>query len=262
EFRRKPSRKVKAYATLQRPLPFEVLDLLSAAAENARNGRQTVYLSSSGAACGSSAWVEACRVLESLGGAQTTRGSFHFDYPPFEVLRSVILSGCVPDQKAFQFYPTPETLAEQLVEALEVQDDDTLLEPSAGQGGIACRLPKEQTTCVELSALNCQVLRAKGFTVIEGDFLQWSDQAFLEGKRFSKVAMNPPFSEGRAVAHLEAAARLVSPNGRLVAILPGSMRNADLLPGFKARWSSPIEGAFAGTGVTVAILIADRIAQN
>ena len=260
EFRREPSRKVKTYATLQRPLPFEVLDLLSAAADATRNGRQTAYLSSSGADCNSTSWAEACRVLESLGGAQIARGHFQFDYPPYEVLRSVILSGCVPDQKAYQFYPTQETLAEQVEEELEIQDDDTVLEPSAGQGGLACRLPKEQTTCVELSAMNCQVLRSKGFNVIEGDFLQWSEQAFLEGKRFSKVGMNPPFSEGRAIAHLEAAARLVSPNGRLVAILPGSMHNTDPLPRFKTRWSSPIDGAFAGTGVTVTILVADRVA--
>lgn len=69
--------------------------------------------------------------------------------------------------------------------------------------------------------------------------------------------MNPPFAGGRAQMHVEAAARLLSPGGRLVAVLPASMRGKDLLPGFDHHWSSVFENEFAGTSVAVVILVVD-----
>lgn len=68
--------------------------------------------------------------------------------------------------------------------------------------------------------------------------------------------MNPPFSEGRAAAHVEAAAALVRKGGRLVAVLPASMRNKYSLPGFDVTWSRQLDNEFAGTSVSVAIMAA------
>lgn len=82
------------------------------------------------------------------------------------------------------------------------------------------------------------------------------------GLRFSRILMNPPFSDGRARAHLDAAARLLStaPGARLVAILPASMRGraVDSLPGLQLQWSPVFANEFDGCGAAVAILAAVR----
>nr|WP_256371785.1 methyltransferase [Erwinia tracheiphila] len=114
-------------------------------------------------------------------------------------------------------------------------------------------MPKAQTTCVEISPLHCRVMEAKGHNVIEADFLAW---AYVTAQRFDVVVMNPPFSEGRPVAHLNAAAELVKNGGRLAAILPVGSDRKKLLPGWDYSWSAPMEGMFAGTSVRVVRLMA------
>jgi tRNA1(Val) A37 N6-methylase TrmN6 len=90
--------------------------------------------------------------------------------------------------------------------------------------------------------------------VAKADFLKWKPR-----KRFDRVVMNPPFSEARWPAHLEHAASLVAPGGRLVAVLPKGARNRKgLLAGWSKRWSEDIEGEFAGTSAVVVILTAER----
>lgn len=73
--------------------------------------------------------------------------------------------------------------------------------------------------------------------------------------------MNPPFSRGRWAQHLQAAASLLSDNGRLVASLPASARHADVLPGWRLEWSRDFDNEFAGTSISVVILSAEPPAQ-
>ncbi|MOA68445.1 hypothetical protein D3C78_1960690 [compost metagenome] len=74
--------------------------------------------------------------------------------------------------------------------------------------------------------------------------------------------MNPPYSEGRWSAHLEAAGKLVESGGRLGAVLPLSAKRkaAELLPGFDLEFSEPIDNAFSGTSISVVLLKAVRCA--
>lgn len=138
---------------------------------------------------------------------------------------------------------------------LDIQPTETCLEPQAGQGGIADLLPKDRTLCVEVSPLHGMILREKGHTVIEGDFLAWNP-----GTLFDVIACNPPYSEGRWQAHLRYAGTLVEAGGRLGAVLPLSARQqaAELLPGFDLEFSTPIDNAFAGTSISVLLLKATK----
>jgi tRNA1(Val) A37 N6-methylase TrmN6 len=158
----------------------------------------------------------------------------------------------VPDVKTHQYYPTPASIASIVVDLAAIGPDDIVLEPSAGQGGLAQFLPFERTTCIEISKLHCDILTAKGFAAVQSDFLAWASAA----PKFDRIVMNPPFSEGRALAHLQVAANLLKPAGRLVAVLPASMKGKDVLPGWALEWSDVHSGEFAGTGVSVAILTA------
>jgi hypothetical protein len=197
------------------------------------------------------------RVIEALGGVKQPEGWFQFDYDAGELLATVGVSGCLPDDKAHQFYPTPRGLAERLVELAAIGEAHTVLEPSAGRGGLADLLPKDRTVCVEVSGLNAAVLGAKGHAVECADFLQWSEPSAVWG-RFDRVVMNPPFSGGRAEAHLQAAARLVKRGGRLAAILPSGLRGKDLLPGWHMQWSPVLSNQFPGVSVDVVLLAAER----
>lgn len=264
EFRTKPAKRHKEFQMMGRPLPFAVLDWLGGfkpANSYSKDDRgRAVWTPILNAVqferrqCSDVAFQEAQRVLISIGGVRTKAGDWQFDYPPGDAIREIICSGCVPDVKAHQYYPTPEVVARAAIELADIGPDDTVLEPSAGQGGIASLLPNQgHVVCVEISKLHCDILKAKGFVTVEGDFINWS----INAPKFDRVVMNPPFSEGRALAHLQQAARLVKSKGRVVAILPASFKGKDVLPGWAVTWSGVFDGEFSGTSVSVVILTAE-----
>lgn len=261
QFRQKPKRKVKDFEMIARPLPFSVLAALGGMREATRRigdgyPERREYIKNSRMFDGYVVNAEAQRVLESIGGVPCGH-YYQFDYNPTEVLDLIVASGCIPDKQAHQFYPTPEKLARIAVELADIGDNDLVLEPSAGQGGIADFLPKDRTTCIEIAPLNCTVLKAKGYNVIEGDFIVWADLKPFT-REFDVVVMNPPFADGRAKLHSEYASTKVNQGGRLVAILPASMRGKDFLPGFACEWSPIFENEFSGTSVAVVMLKATR----
>lgn len=275
QFRQKPNKKIKDFTLMDNPLPFAVLAVL--AGLKAESHIPTRF----------NRWEDpkppittnpfnrrldwrdedkairsrAASVLEYIGGVLIRAGEqkniniWEFDYDPSRILGEIIASGCVPDQKSHQYYPTPESLAKRAVTDADIQPNDKCLEPSAGTGNIAELMPTDQTCCVEISALHCRVLEAKGLTVEQADFIAWAE---ITHKRFDKVVMNPPFSEGRAKAHVEAAANLITPGGRLVAILPSGMKNKDILPGWSCEWSELIDNEFEGTSISVVLLVAQK----
>ena len=265
QFRERPKKRLKEFQMIGRPLPFAVLARLDKLAE-ARNPVSTTgyhdtrwvrvpgcYEFSYGGASDHVA-AEADKVLQALGGTMAERGRWAFDYDPLSVIKEIVASGCIPDQKAHQFYPTPERLARIAVDLAEIGDAHQVLEPSAGMGGLADLLPTERTTCVEISPLHCKVLEAKGHNVTQADFLAWS------GAPVDRIVANPPFSEGRWKAHTEHAANMLRDGGRLVAILPASAKNSLSLPGLNCRWHGPYDNEFSGTSVSVVMLQADKSA--
>lgn len=263
QFRQRPKKRSKDFDMLRRPLPARVLEVLAdakAARERVGTGWPERYrtvpqsLALPYGSKGAAAWDEAARVLESLGGVRQPGGWFEFDYAPEDVMQDLIASGCLPDRVAHQFFWSPPAVVAKCEEMARLDLDGENLEPSAGHGHLAAFLPKERTTCVEISPLHCAILRAKGFDTEQADFLQWAPQAAAAGRRFDRVVMNPPFSDGRALAHVEAAATLLRHGGRLVAVLPASMRGQDLVPGFGCEWSEVIAGAFAHTSAAVAVV--------
>lgn len=187
-------------------------------------------------------------VLSFIGGIENN-SSWSFNYNAVDVLATIIRTGCIPNKKSHQYYPTQETLANLVVDLADIDQYDRILEPSAGQGGIADLLPKNRTTCVEISEVNATVLKSKGFEVIEADFLKTKFN-----QKFTKIVMNPPFDKGQAERHLKRATSLLEKDGKLVAVLPASLVGKELIDGMKHTWTGIIEGAFEDTGVRVAVL--------
>lgn len=265
-FRTKPNRKVKEIELMQKPLPFSVIDILAGMSdaikhiktdnhwqpykhEKIKNAKQFSYEDKDKHL--TSAVVD---ILTLIGGVKHSDGYFEFDYDPTDVINDIVNSGCVPDFKSHQYYPTPKNLAEKAVELAELKSDDSILEPSAGQGGIADVINIGKLTCVEVSKLQCKILEEKGYNVIHNDFLKWVES---DGEHlfYDKIIMNPPFSEGRWKAHLEAAFTKLKTNGKLIAILPSSTYNKQLLKGINHEYYGPFDNEFSGTSVSVVIVI-------
>lgn len=268
EFRTKPKRakKIKDFELFDKPLPFAVVELL-ARMEPAKRKKEVQFRDYwdpiprtrkfGYGEKDKAALAQAEKVLEAIGAVRDKEGNtefWRFDYEPGQVLNEIVCSGCIPDQKSHQFYPTPATVAEAAIElaAVDATPGMNWLEPSAGLGGLADLMPQDDTTCVEISELHCQILKAKGHVVFEADFLKWGPAT---GK-YDRIVMNPPYSEGRWQAHLQHAATMLKPGGRLFAILPSSAKGKDILPGLKHEWSSVYSNEFAGTSVSVVILSA------
>lgn len=270
EFRRKPKRqrKIKDFELFDRPLPFSVISLLAGLKEAHRRVenpgfnepkfrpvRLTRRFDFDAHRADKYALAEAARVIEAIGGAKVDgEDHWQFDYEPAEVLDQIICTGAIPDQKSHQFYPTPAEIAQEVAERVldGLGPRDMILEPSAGMGGLADFLPRDQVQCVEVSQLHWQVLRSKGYDAICDDFL------ILPLGQYDRIAMNPPFSEGRWRAHLERAESLLAPGGRLVAVLPESARGSVELPGCSLAWSGVYSNQFKGASVSVVILTAHR----
>jgi Domain of unknown function (DUF4942)/Methyltransferase small domain len=257
EFRQKPKRRAKQYTEMQRPIPFAAIQILHEGMHNRRYSKGNEFAFGYEATKKDAAYQEACRILSAIGGTPRKGGGFDFEYNPSDVIREIIVSGCIPDKQAYQFYPTPLKLAKIAVDLAEIGPADICLEPSAGQGGLASLMPRDRTTCVELSELHCDILRARGLETIKADFIQWADER-VASKSFDRIVMNPPFSDGRAQLHIEYAYSLLKPGGRLVAILPASMQGKQPFSDAECIWSRPYDGEFAGTSVSVAILVANR----
>lgn len=262
-FRQKPKRKAKDVVLLKRPLPFRVVEELSVIKsarekipgmwpERYRTVPNTVVFGYVGAGSTDQTRDEAIQVLQALGGTpyKGMKSWWTFDYDPMPVIEHIVNTGCMPDQKAHQFYPTPEPLAKRVVDLAEIGPEHKCCEPSAGMGGLADHMPKDRTTCIEVSELHAEILKAKGHNVHCVDFLKTSG-------KFDRIVMNPPFDQGRWRAHLEHALDMLSQDGRLVSILPSGAKGLDL-PGFDTQWIGPLSNQFPGTSVDVVILVADR----
>lgn len=275
QFRTAPKRKVKKeYTLMTRPLPFAVLNVLDGmkrvrtsviqprfAGGDAiqpvtrnRNSLEFDYGDKD-----KHVMVEVLRVLEAIGGTRCQnqyKSWYEFDYDPDPVIKTIIVSGCVPDHKSHQYYPTPQNLAERVIELADIGASDHCLEPSAGTGAIADLMPKERTICVEVSPLHVSVLEQKGHSVHEGDFLTFAEN---HNGKFDRIAMNPPFSQGRWQSHVEAAAGLLSNGGKLVAVIPASGHGKFSVTGLNVVYDGPHDNQFSGTSTSVTILIGEKV---
>ena len=124
----------------------------------------------------------------------------------------------------FDFFPTPKSVAQRMVSEADVQDGMSVLEPSAGTGNIADAIKEEgvKPDVVELSSELSEVLKAKGYNLVATDFMEYS------GKKYDRIIMNPPFSNGLDGDHVKHAYDLLNPGGRIVAIVgQGTLYRSD-----------------------------------
>lgn len=207
---------------------------------------------------------EFLEIVSLIGGKHfklRNHNCFIFDYDDLKsVVDEIIISGLVDDKKTYQQYYTNEKLS-KIAHNLLIKDTQAdqlntkrYIEPSCGTGNLLKLLPKENTTGVELSKVNSALCTAYGYSVVNDDFITYASST---SDKFDMALMNPPFTQNQAYNHTMATYTLLNDNGRLVAILPSSLRGKfnDLLnENVSIDETDDFSSQFDGTNVTVFIL--------
>lgn len=145
----------------------------------------------------------------------------------------------------FQQFSTPPSIAYLANYTANVNENDVMLEPSAGIGGIAVFAKKDGAKVYvnELDNRRLEVLKNLPF---DGFYNEDAEQInnILGGEiEPTVIVMNPPFSSSSernmkntkiGAKHIEQALKILAPNGRLVAIVGKGM--ADGEPAFRTWW--------------------------
>ena len=141
--------------------------------------------------------LKVAKVLKAIGGKWQSAKKCHvFESNVEDILQNIILTGEYTDVRTeFQFFPTPEELARQLVTEAEIKAGENCLEPSAGRGNIAKFMPN--CDCIELNPDNRKFLTENGFNVIGEDFIK-----FKPAKNYDVIVMNPPFCGQQDIEHV------------------------------------------------------------
>lgn len=84
------------------------------------------------------------------------------------------------------FFPTPAETVQAMIEAAEIEEGMAVLEPSAGWGHIAeqIRVAGVEPDVVEMASDRRELLEAKGFRLVGGDFMDMSPRDFTYGDVF------------------------------------------------------------------------------
>lgn len=149
------------------------------------------------------------------------------------------------DQIKLQQFSTPPAIAYTAAYAANIGENDVVLEPSAGIGGIAV-FAKNDGAKVHVNELDERRLSIIKELPFDGFYNERGEQLHnILGDKFSPtvVVMNPPFSSSavrnakdihEAAKHIESALKLLREGGRLVAITGRGMNME--APAFRKWW--------------------------
>ena len=122
------------------------------------------------------------------------------------------------------FYPTPDTLIEKMLEGIDLKLVNNILEPSAGKGNIVDYIinkannirtyskVKLDIDCIEIDENLRHILKGKGYRVVHDNFLTYDTL-----KSYSHIIANFPFSDGDK--HLRKALNMLETSGGVLICL-------------------------------------------
>jgi predicted RNA methylase len=193
-------------------------------------------------------YKEVNKVIEHAGGVWSRKEQAHvFTSDPRERLGLAAEAGALKvdmsvaapklqaaaKKKDLQAFYTPSILASRVVELAKVAGK-TVLEPNGGGGALikeAFAQGAEQVIAVEidteafmkLGELEVPPMDKPGvrFATYEADFLKLTTRDL---PLVDRVVMNPPFSKGQDLKHVQHALKFLRPGGRLVAIVSPMLR--------------------------------------
>lgn len=200
-------------------------------------------------------YLKCSKVFEVLGGKWDRKiGGIVFEKDPRERIEGIYSTGSIVVEKD-GFFETPIPVILRMFELVPFCRG-TYLEPSAGLGAIACKLPLENLYLVEKNESRCNELRKRFSNVYNADFLtidhfeSWCD----------RIYMNPPFENSQDIDHVMHAYSFLAPGGGLVSVMSegafvnGHSKNKDFRS-WLASINSAVyylpEGSFKSSGTMV-----------
>lgn len=168
------------------------------------------------------------KALELIGGKWKGGKVQAFVFPtnPSDLLGRVQGGEKVNLKKEYQFFATPEKLADKLVQMAKVIEGQLILEPSAGQGAIIDAILRWETDVDihyhELMEVNQDILKDKyadleGVSFICPDFLEKASRRLSKGA-FDRIIANPPFTKNQDIDHILEMYNQLKPFGRMVSM--------------------------------------------
>lgn len=205
-------------------------------------------------------------VLELLGGKwNTQKRGFVFKTDPEPLLNSILGQEPVDFRKEYQYFPTPQDVAAEMVDLLDLEDGHLLLEPSAGQGHLVFevikRFPNIKVDCYEIFETNRLILNKLPNVNLfdEPDFLKGTNNL----GQYDRILANPPFSKNRDIEHIYRMYVNLKKGGKLVSLsgphwkISGNKQETlfrDWLQEVNAEFYEIESGAFKETKVQTTII--------
>lgn len=206
-------------------------------------------------------------VLEAVGGRWTTGVQAHvFPVPAAEALAPALTTGQVvtlrEKRQQAQYFPTPAAVVKRVIELAAIEPGMEVLEPSAGSGAIAAAAVEAGAVvdCIERDPGYAAVLADTGIprSLTVADFL-----TVPATPGYDRVVMNPPFTKGTDMQHVEHALRFLKPEGLLVSVMSWAAtahgrKTASFRALVEARGGTVeavAEGAFKESGTDVSTVI-------
>ena len=200
--------------------------------------------------------------LTKAGGKYSSKGWFEFlpGIDPAAVLAALLGGDTVNGKKDSQSFFTPPDLAADVCAEIAPKPGMRVLEPSGGGGALAdpVRAAGADVVVVENYPVNVNLLKDKGYAVVEQDFLSVTPEAL---GLFDAIVANPPFSRNQDIDHVLHMLKFLKPGGTLSVITSQSWMNGtqkkqlafrELLAANQARIEEIPAGAFKSSGTDVA----------
>ncbi len=198
-------------------------------------------------------------------GAKYKQNTFVFPDPAQPYIDRLIGGEKVNIKKEFQFFATPDVLADELVFQAQIEPTHKILEPSAGQGAIIKAIQKvfennQSVDYCETMGVNLTFLqKIKNARPVGADFLKFDGLI-----KYDRIIANPPFSKNQDIQHIYKMYDCLKKGGRLVSISSKHWQNSNnktettfrnWLRDVKADVQEISSGAFKESGTSVASVI-------
>lgn len=210
-------------------------------------------------------YQDVAKSLELIGGKWKGGkiAGFVFNEDPTHLLAQIANGETRNLKKEFQFFGTPDHLADRLVELAEILPNSEVLEPSAGQGAIVKAIHRGTHLArtvwgYEAMAVNQTFLsKIIGFRLLGDDFLTCDTS-------FDRIVANPPFAKNQDIDHIRKMYECLKPGGKLVTIAGthwrlSSNKKETAFREWLGEVNSDIEdvpaGEFKDSGTTIATVI-------
>ena len=165
------------------------------------------------------------KLLESRGGKWKGGKTSGFVFDSDENADAVYTSICNGDlenkKNVFQFFPTPDSIADIMVEKLDISSEIgvTILEPSAGRGALIKAVHRKfPNIIIDAYEINPDCYYALeqlcNIQIHKSDFMEIKEEA-----QFDYIIANPPFAKNADIKHFRKMFSVLKNGGRVCCIL-------------------------------------------